>query len=74
MAKKRATEDKAVRSAANKSPAERIAQAERESASFEGDPYDGAHKTSVCYNPACPDYRRERRGSEACGCRKTAIG
>lgn len=30
-------------------------------------------RRSVCFNAACPDYRRERRSGEACGCRRRRI-
>lgn len=31
------------------------------------------HRTVVCYNPACPDYRVERRDRRPCGCKKPLV-
>ena len=42
-------------------------------ARIDGGTYDGSHVVSVCYNAACPDYRRERVGGVSCGCRRTSV-
>lgn len=36
-------------------------------------PGDGSHKTTVCYNAACADYRVERHGSTPCACKRTSV-
>jgi hypothetical protein len=33
----------------------------------------GSERRSVCYNPACADYRRERPYDEKCGCTRTRV-
>lgn len=30
-------------------------------------------KTITCYNPSCPDYKRERPYDEPCSCKRTTI-
>ena len=32
-----------------------------------------SHKTVICYNSACPDYRRERTDGSSCACKRVAI-
>jgi hypothetical protein len=43
-------------------------------ANIGSDGYDSSHRIAVCYNRACPDYRRVRQGSEKCGCVKKSVG
>jgi hypothetical protein len=42
---------------------------EHESVPFSGDP----RNVVICYNRACPDYRRERSRDEPCACRRTSV-
>jgi hypothetical protein len=73
--KQRTSEDKAIRARSDK--AERLATDQEtleRTADIGTDGYDSAHRIRVCYNAACPDYRRERRGSEQCGCQRKTVG
>lgn len=42
-------------------------------ADFDENRRDFSVKTRICYNSACPDYRRERTDSEDCACKRTAV-
>lgn len=42
---------------------------EREAHARKGD----YHKTVICFNSACPDYKVERTDGSPCACRRTAI-
>lgn len=39
-------------------------------ATFEAPPATTTRRV-VCYNPRCPDYKRERNYDEACQCKRT---
>lgn len=41
--------------------------------SFDSVKRDFSTKVRICYNSACPDYRRERTDTEDCACKKTAV-
>lgn len=66
---KRAGADKAMRPAEDKLTND-LATLERD-ANLEGESRGGDHKITVCYNPACPDYRVERTGDGPCSCKRT---
>lgn len=37
------------------------------------DEYDGSHKTTICFNKSCPDYKVQRHGNVPCGCKRTSV-
>lgn len=41
--------------------------------SIRDDPRDFPVAIRICYNKACPDYRRERPDFEDCGCKKSSV-
>lgn len=65
----RRRQDKALRPAEDKSADQ--ATLERE---FDPQPVEPSdHKTTTCYNPACPDYRRPRTDGSSCGCKRSKL-
>lgn len=57
---------------------ERAAEIEQEAKDWdpEKDAHERAqtsHKTVICYNRACSDYRRERTDGSSCACKRVAI-
>lgn len=70
MAKQKPPQHKKRSSSPNKQLEAAIANDDGSSYST---PNDGSHTTRVCYNRACPDYRRERSGDEDCACKRTTI-
>lgn len=37
------------------------------------DEYDGSHKTTICFNKSCPDYKVQRHGNTPCSCKRTSV-
>lgn len=76
MAKKKPDQDKSIGRAETKldlrSQATDQASLER-NADLNENPGDGSHKTSVCYNAGCADYRVERKGDAPCACKRPAV-
>lgn len=71
MAKKKPSEDKAVRPAEDKLARDQAALEHR----FDPQPSEASdHRVTTCYNPACSDYRRPRDDGSKCSCRKTSVG
>lgn len=66
MAKTKPNQHKKRTTSANKASQLEEAIGNDDGRSFEN-ASDQSHKTTICYNSACPDYRRERHG-EPCGC------
>ena len=67
---RRPSEDKAMRPSEDKLARDQ-ATLERD---FDPSPVAASdHKIVVCYNPACPDYRVERRDGSSCACKRTKI-